>query len=1338
MGKERIPKRGAEEEDDLLLEKKGRKSPAKKAKRLTREEKQAQLEAQVSTLTPTVEQVLSADPAESDVLKGHLEAVPDNFILFGSKQKSVAQGQQQIEQAETNTPLTADSIAQTEKVKYDSAQQADIERDKQIEVWEANVKEVIAERYRNVPTTYPKIRDELIALGWTKNDAQDIISTARKQIIEKRRLSEQPQENPTPSTTNPLGFDPHSVRSMVSVSLQQEVQEDLKNGKSSPRKILQQEGVLVDKDVDVSGANNTPYVSDDEMQADMNHLSAIPNHEQTDMQEDMDARNVLTQYPLRPPVQSVESAKKTIEEESWVPHVPPEALVGENVAGAEVYDSLILNPRAREGEMIQVETSNPLDAVILPETHEQHKVAEFISFGKIRPEKAPGYNEDAGWAGDRAGCVIDGVSGGDDSMNFAQTLAAYFKENISNPEGLDEILRKFGANKVVSEKLSPTKRYGACGTVFRQSPTNEKELEYIIFGDPSLFVVDDEGNVTQIKDKSKNNDYRGQVNVNLKGDGEMEYRIKEDRLDYGLISIDKVKFAIAMSDGMTDNLSQEELYRRIVEISTSSNPEAALAEMIATARGNMDGHDPELVHSHPDDISAALVSFQKSAESPQVTVEPTRSDVEIMFDAPQELVEGNDPRIEQMEGLFERYRVNEIKRSEFTKLVNRNLTPEEKQQSNELSDEHFEIQRQLDNLIDQLHPYESDPLKQSAASPDEVRSRVKELEADWVRSLRDDSLEGHINRRILWRQMNELQEKLDVPEVPLNGSGPEGQRIDPTLSDEPLAEELVGPPKPERTPAEERSFLRRLILDATEKTKEKVKSYASSSEQLIRQSKDLDAKLENIGGVEKGFRWMGEKYNKLGWKSKLGVGIALGLGAGISAPVNMGVAAAFLSGIAAQRIAGLATMYLKFEKSELEKGGKFAKEKAMGKAILYTAGMTAGTMYAVEKITEMDIYRRTQEWLGNILGHTRAQPAAPAPSTPEFETGKSVVDSGPEKAAGTPQAPQVAAPPFAAEAVAPVPASAAAAEARATPAVIQDKVAITAPPASHGISPMEVNSRGYEYTLKQLVRGLPEGIDKSKFPEGSDMRRLLDATDAKSLDKVVHDLATENKLFNESSGSSIIYKGASIQVNPETGMIGVEGTVKAPAPPTSVSGPREGLGPIDQTNIDRGETPPTSETIPAPVSGATLPTQPLPAEQSTAPLEQDNSVLRSGDGSAVVDGQGNPVRVGESIPKPGMNAFGIEVSATKAGIYAGADAAHTFAFGGTPVERANAIEQFLKANPNKIIFASDDTGKFRLAWHLVGGKAEVVGPPMRTTGFFGLGSTWMKPPGPDDLKTLIK
>lgn len=190
----------------------------------------------------------------------------------------------------------------------------------------------------------------------------------------------------------------------------------------------------------------------------------------------------------------------------------------------------------------------------------------------------------------------------------------------------------------------------------------------------------------------------------------------------------------------------------------------------------------------------------------------------------------------------------------------------------------------------------------------------------------------------------------------------------------------------------ERGKLRGLIDKLTGGVKEKFDWYKSSSEKLIRRNEELDAQAEKISGGERLFRALGEKYNKMGWKSKLALGASLGIGAGISvAAASVPAMIGFVGLVGAQRAAGLASMYMKFEKAAShgeKKDEKFwqwgQKEKAMAKAILYTAGMTAGMAYAVKEISETDMAHRTQEWLGDTFSKiygavTGGTDAAPTP-----------------------------------------------------------------------------------------------------------------------------------------------------------------------------------------------------------------------------------------------------------------------------------------------------------------------------------------------------------------------
>ncbi len=546
----------------------------------------------------------------------------------------------------------------------------------------------------------------------------------------------------------------------------------------------------------------------------------------------------------------------------------------------------------------------------------------------------------------------------------------------------------------------------------------------------------------------------------------------------------------------------------------------------------------------------------------------------------------------------------------------------------------------------------------------------------------------------------------------------------------------VEAPHVDGTRAEWQEKLRKLIGGA----KEKFNWYKSSEEGLIRRNEELDTQLEKIGGVEKGFRWMGEKYNKLGWKSKLGIGIALGLGAGLSAPVNMAVAAGFLSGIAAQRIAGLATMYLKFEKSGLEKGGNFAKEKAMAKAILYTAGMTAGIMYAVKEISDHDLVGRTKEWLGSYFGHHPVAPtaAAPRPAAPEVPAGQERFG---DDYGSNYEAMQAAHPEYQSASGAAIPPSAVEAVAPAVE-VEMPSVGATA-------------GRGYEWMAKRLWEQLQEKpLDLQtlhNLPPDSDIHKLL-AADAATIDKVVHQIAANSERgFFKPDGTSVrIDLGSQMTINAE-GNIQLGEVVKAPEgakvtpvypqseAPTSI-GPTPKMQPI----MDFGsEAPLQSETISQPVSRVDLtPGQIVtPVEQSTAPPERDNSVLRSGDGSVVTTSDGSPVRLGESIPQPGTNAFGIEVSTTKSNIYLGADG-KILAFGDTQAEEIKRINSYFSdpGHADHVVYGKSSDGMQRIPWGLREGEVIPIGAPVEKPWWVKLfsKSPWMEGPSANELKSLIK
>lgn len=216
------------------------------------------------------------------------------------------------------------------------------------------------------------------------------------------------------------------------------------------------------------------------------------------------------------------------------------------------------------------------------------------------------------------------------------------------------------------------------------------------------------------------------------------------------------------------------------------------------------------------------------------------------------------------------------------------------------------------------------------------------------------------------------------------------------------------------TAGESRSKLRELVGKLVGGTKEKFDWYKSSEEGLIRRNKELDDQLEDIVGklkIERGFRWMGEKYNKLPFKYKLALGASLGLGAAFTA--GTGAIAIPLALIAGQRIAGLSAMYLKFEKNSHQE--KWGKEMAMLKAGVYTVLLGLTMKEAIEYASDTGAAHWAQEkvqgFLGWMMGHTASPPVASAPKAP--------ANAGAPQATPAPEAPVVAQPSAPAEPVAP-------------------------------------------------------------------------------------------------------------------------------------------------------------------------------------------------------------------------------------------------------------------------------------------------------------------------------
>ncbi len=367
-------------------------------------------------------------------------------------------------------------------------------------------------------------------------------------------------------------------------------------------------------------------------------------------------------------------------------------------------------------------------------------------------------------------------------------------------------------------------------------------------------------------------------------------------------------------------------------------------------------------------------------------------------------------------------------------------------------------------------------------------------------------------------------------------------------ADQEHVQEIISSEQQEGTPSEKKSKLKAAVealLAKTAGAKEVLsKRFENPGAYLTQRTKDLDAALAQK--IEGGFHWLGERYNQHNWKTKLGVGLALGIGAGVGSAVSMPLAILCLSGIAAQRTAGLASMYLKYEKNA-RLDDKWGKEKAMAKAIGYTVAMTGGTMLLVAGVKD------ATEWLAGKFGHAPLPPAGtpPTPVTSDMETTVLDTTSAPPVEVAAPEVPTVT-----------VSASA---------------------------------GHGYEWMLKRMWEQLSEQhLDPSKYAEGSDVRRLLE-TDAASIDKVVHQIASEPKtpFFRPDGTSAVVRMGDMLSFNTEgkVMLLTPEGTAHIEAPSGAAV------------------TPAIHAEIPAAVSPVAAPDYPdgiVPPDESPAALEDQD------------------------------------------------------------------------------------------------------------------------------------
>lgn len=256
---------------------------------------------------------------------------------------------------------------------------------------------------------------------------------------------------------------------------------------------------------------------------------------------------------------------------------------------------------------------------------------------------------------------------------------------------------------------------------------------------------------------------------------------------------------------------------------------------------------------------------------------------------------------------------------------------------------------------------------------------------------------------------------------------------------------------------------------------------------------------------------------------------------------------------------------------------------------------------------------------------------------------------------------------------------------------------------------------GYEYMMKRLWENADfKKLDPTKFAEGSDVRRLLEATPA-DIDKIVHQIAADpSHSFANSVGSSVKIDLSAKMTVGEDGFIHMS----------------------DAKHTDFVDAEPGM--------GVTKP--PVGAEQLSGPLphteteEFTNSHFSArAETPGVDDTQTSPAPEAQPEPRPldaTHNQAGLPVPPDRAHIYTNAAASEAIAYGGSPAELQQTIAQYLKSHEQTVVIGADPTGQYRVAWHLAGDKLE-ASAPLKTGGFLGLFSQTLPPPNPEEFRKII-
>lgn len=505
---------------------------------------------------------------------------------------------------------------------------------------------------------------------------------------------------------------------------------------------------------------------------------------------------------------------------------------------------------------------------------------------------------------------------------------------------------------------------------------------------------------------------------------------------------------------------------------------------------------------------------------------------------------------------------------------------------------------------------------------------------------------------------------------------------------------------------------------------------------------ELDERSRSLG-LEGHFRKLGEKYAKIGWKQKLGVGVALGLGAAALSPVSFPAAMACMSGLFAQRVAGMAHAYIGAEKflkfnAEKREGSTVAKfidkkEVAILGAALYSIGMGAGISYAVKEVSQHigDMTGFNLHELNTFIGHikedsaeyTKAMsdwvknywsfnhPGVPSQPAHEFKITPLPIEKAPD-------------------------ADLLAAHGKVIPPAVSTTIEHN-PVAAEGVSGGSasempsvgaVKGQGYEYMLKQLWERLheqgvkiPEGSDASNSYPNSDLAKLL-AADKDSIGKVAHQIASQ-------SGHGFNADGSSIKIGLDTVMtIDADGQVhiaEAHHPAAeAVKSAGKSIPQLFKEPDAIGKTDSLGTKIPP---GESASAHAAPGVKSVEEVLKSNQEFENlGKHAPAADSAQSAPEAAKSFEKTipivretiHLNSHGLSVGIDTSGSYVDSDGRHVV-FGGSAEERIEAAKAIVEKNHDvEVYFNSGDAD----------GHLKKV--------FYDPGSNWVLNPTPSEIKIV--